>query len=171
MKAGHEASVAALDAALGTLRPGVLAREVHAAGQAELDRHGFGELFDHRMGYGIGVEFLTWIERGGLSLDAGFIDGQINLEPVVDTAFLRGDCNTDLRVDIADGVWILNNMFQSGPAGTCAEACDADNNGALEMGNAIYVITYRLLSGPAPIAPFPECGIEAGADCVTSACP
>ena len=30
---------------------------------------GFGHYFDHRIGYGIGIEFLTWIERGGLSLD------------------------------------------------------------------------------------------------------
>ena len=107
----------------------------------------------------------------GLSLDATFVDGGVTLVPVTDTPFLRGDCNTDLRLDIADGVWILNFMFQSGPAGSCAEACDADNSGALEMTDAIYVIQYRLLSGPAPSAPFPECGIEAGADCDASACP
>ena len=107
----------------------------------------------------------------GLSLDAGFVNGTINLEPVTDTPFLRGDCNTDLRLDIADGVWILNFLFQEGPAGTCAEACDADDNGSLEMVDAIFVIQYRLLNGPAPAAPFPACGIDAGADCDASACP
>ena len=69
MKAAHVASASALEAALDALRPGVEAREVHRAAKAELDAHGFGHLFDHRIGYGIGVEFLTWIERGGLSLD------------------------------------------------------------------------------------------------------
>ena len=55
---------------MATLRPGAQARDVHAAAHTELDRLGFGHYFDHRIGYGIGIEFLTWIERGGLSLDA-----------------------------------------------------------------------------------------------------
>lgn len=67
----HDASVATLERVMAKLAPGVVAREVHAAACDELQRHGFGELFDHRIGYGIGIEFLTWIERGGLSLDAG----------------------------------------------------------------------------------------------------
>ena len=107
----------------------------------------------------------------GLSLDAGFIDGAVTLEPVTDTPFVRGDCNADQKVNIADGIWILNFMFQEGPEGTCAEACDADDSGDLEMTDAIYVIQYQLLNGPAPVAPFPACGIETGADCDASACP
>lgn len=69
MKACHSASMSALDAALDRLKPGVEARAVHNAAQAALDRLGYGHFFDHRIGYGIGIEFLTWIERGGLSLD------------------------------------------------------------------------------------------------------
>ena len=69
MKAGHAASVSALDAALESLKPGVEARSVHKSAQQALDRLGYGHFFDHRIGYGIGIEFLTWIERGGLSLD------------------------------------------------------------------------------------------------------
>ena len=67
----HDASVATLERVLSLLKPGAVAGELHAAACAELTRHGFGHLFDHRIGYGIGIEFLTWIERGGLSLDAG----------------------------------------------------------------------------------------------------
>ena len=70
MKTCHAASVSALQAALETLKPGALAKEVHNAAQNELNRHGLIHYFDHRIGYGIGIEFLTWIERGGLSLDA-----------------------------------------------------------------------------------------------------
>ena len=69
MKDCHAASLSALDAALDALKPGTRAKTVHAAAQTELDRLGFGHYFDHRIGYGIGIEFLTWIERGGLSLD------------------------------------------------------------------------------------------------------
>lgn len=69
MKDCHAASVSALDAALDALEPGALAKTVHAAAQTELERLGLGHYFDHRIGYGIGIEFLTWIERGGLTLD------------------------------------------------------------------------------------------------------
>ena len=69
MKKYHAASCAALDAAMETLKPGVPAREVHLAAKSTLDRLGYGHYFDHRIGYGIGIEFLTWIERGGMSLD------------------------------------------------------------------------------------------------------
>jgi len=69
MKDCHAASISALDAALSCLKPGVRAKDVHAAADAELQRLGYGHLFDHRIGYGIGIEFLTWIERGGVSLD------------------------------------------------------------------------------------------------------
>ena len=71
MKAGHDAACAALELTLDAVKPGAVAREVHATAQAEFDRRGYGELFDHRIGYGIGIEFLTWIERGGISLDPG----------------------------------------------------------------------------------------------------
>jgi len=69
MKDCHAASLSALEAALSCLQPGVLAKDVHAAADKELHRLGYGHYFDHRVGYGIGIEFLTWIERGGLSLD------------------------------------------------------------------------------------------------------
>ena len=71
MKRGSEASLAALDAVIKAIKPGAVAREVHALAQRTLDKHGFGHYFDHRVGYGIGIEFLTWIERGGVSLDPG----------------------------------------------------------------------------------------------------
>ncbi len=107
---------------------------------------------------------------GGLSLDANFDDGLIQLFGITDTPFVRADCNSDLRIDIADGIWILNDLFQGGASGVCAEACDADDSGSLDMIDAIYIFQYRLLNGPAPVAPFPACGIDAGAVCDTSSC-
>ena len=74
MKRVLAATLEALEAVMATMGPGVPAREVDATARATLDRHGYGALFDHRTGYGIGIEFLTWIERGGISLDAGSED-------------------------------------------------------------------------------------------------
>ncbi len=71
MKRAADASLSAIESMLAALRPGAVAKDLHATAQATFDERGYGDLFDHRAGYGIGIEFLTWIERGGLSLDPG----------------------------------------------------------------------------------------------------
>jgi Xaa-Pro dipeptidase len=71
MKRAADASLSAIESMLAALRPGAVAKDLHAVAQATFDGRGYGDLFDHRAGYGIGIEFLTWIERGGLSLDPG----------------------------------------------------------------------------------------------------
>jgi Xaa-Pro dipeptidase len=65
------ASIAGLTAALETVRAGIPACEVYRATRDAIAKEGCAEFFLHRAGYGIGIEFLTWIERGGVSLDAG----------------------------------------------------------------------------------------------------
>ncbi|MGE4618716.1 MAG: hypothetical protein AAEJ04_02790 [Planctomycetota bacterium] len=112
---------------------------------------------------------------GGGSLEPALVDGSLTLFPQYappDTPFIRGNCNGDASINIADGIWILNELFQAGPAGACAEACDANSDGFLDSGDAIFIISYRLLSGPVPSAPFPDCGIVEGAECeAASYCP
>ncbi len=109
---------------------------------------------------------------GGNSLSPNLEDGSITLNPLFDLPFVRGNCNGDSSVNIADGIWILNELFQDGPSGTCAAACDINGDDLYDMADAIYVIYYRLLDGPEPVAPFPDCGAVAGADCeATSYCP
>jgi Xaa-Pro dipeptidase len=66
-----DASRAGLEAALATVRAGVPGSAVYRATRDAIARAGGGAHFLHRAGYGIGIEFLTWIERGGVSLDAG----------------------------------------------------------------------------------------------------
>lgn len=108
----------------------------------------------------------------GASFAADGLDGSITLTLAVDIAFIRGDCNDDGIVNIADAVWTLNALFQGGPAGPCAEACDANNDGLYDATDATYTLNWRFLDGPPPPAPFPACGIEAGADCAAySNCP
>ncbi|MEC9476953.1 MAG: dockerin type I domain-containing protein [Planctomycetota bacterium] len=112
---------------------------------------------------------------GGASLEPALEDGSVTLFPQYappDVPFIRGNCNGDSTINIADAIWILNDLFQNGPSSTCAEACDVNQDDFLDSGDAIFIISYRLLSGPAPSAPFPACGAEEGADCVAvSTCP
>ncbi len=103
---------------------------------------------------------------GGSSVNASFVDGSVDLLPATVTDFRRGDANFDGIVNIADGIWILNDLFQSGPTTTGVGGCDAANNangqGGIDASDATYIFLYRFLSGPTPPAPFPGCGTFPG---------
>ena len=96
---------------------------------------------------------------------AAFQPGVIELVPVYDFPFVRGDCNGDETDDIADGVFLLNYLFQAGPTPGCQAACDANGDGMTDSSDAIYIFNYRFLDGPPPPAPFPECGNPEGQEC------
>ena len=95
------------------------------------------------------------------------------LPPVV--SHVRGDANDDAAVNIADGIWMLNELFQGGPGGDCDSANDANDDGNYDASDAIFIFNYQFLNGPAPSAPFPDCGLAAGQvpeDCLSqSSCP
>jgi Xaa-Pro aminopeptidase len=71
LRRAADASLAGLTAALATVRAGIPACDVYRATREAIAKEGCEQFFLHRAGYGIGIEFLTWIERGGVSLDAG----------------------------------------------------------------------------------------------------
>jgi hypothetical protein len=80
--------------------------------------------------------------------------------------FRRGDANGDARVDIADPIWILNELFAGGPASPCADATDANDDGVESVGDAVLLVEYIFRgSGVPPPAPGPEtCGPDPTAD-------
>lgn len=62
----HALSEEALEAAIETIKPGISASEVDAAGRKVIERTGRPQLFRHRAGYQTGA---PWNERGNLSLE------------------------------------------------------------------------------------------------------
>ena len=74
--------------------------------------------------------------------------------------FIRGDCNSDSVVNIADGINLINYLFQLGTEPDCDDACDSNDDGALDASDAIYCFNYRFLDGPAPMAPFPGADLD-----------
>ncbi len=84
--------------------------------------------------------------------------------------FIRGDCNDDGIVNIADAVWTLNELFLAGPASVCPDACDSNADGMVDATDASYTLNFRFLDGPPPSAPFPDCDADGGPDC-DSSCP
>jgi len=109
----------------------------------------------------------------GASLPPAFNDGSITLNAVVTLDFIRGDVNADNIVNIADGVWIIYELFLDGPVSTCPIARDANGDGSVDLGDGVFVLNYRFLDGPAPSAPFPDCGQDPDQtpeDCASSFC-
>jgi hypothetical protein len=86
-------------------------------------------------------------------------EASVDVGPAPVIEFRRGDANADGRVTIADGVWITNELFRSGPPTECRHSGDVNDDGQLDVSDAVYLYLWNLLGGPAPPAPGPtSCG-------------
>jgi hypothetical protein len=81
--------------------------------------------------------------------------------------FVRGDSNLDGRVDITDAIVTLLYLFGGSPQPhDCRDAMDAndapDERGirALDLTDAIRVLSFLFLGGAPPSPPFPDCGLD-----------
>jgi hypothetical protein len=86
---------------------------------------------------------------------------------ITDHKFIRGNPNNDGKVNIADPIWIINELFRSDrnpPATVCKDAADANNDGTIDASDALYLIHYQFTGGPQPPAPFGECGFDPEGD-------
>ena len=72
--------------------------------------------------------------------------------------FRRGDANDDGKVNIADPIWIINELVRQGPPTECKSAADANDDGRVDLSDSMYLITWRFQGGPSPPPPFPNCG-------------
>ena len=79
---------------------------------------------------------------------------------VPEEVFQRGDCNSDNTVDLADAASILANQFGSYDI-TCSDACDANDDGLLNMADSVFLLNYLFNFGNVPPAPGPA---DDGAD-------
>lgn len=68
--------------------------------------------------------------------------------------FTRGDANHDGNIDVADPVEILMACFLGAAMGNCVDAYDADDNGSLGVGDAVFMLSYLFTFVP-PYAPEP----------------
>ena len=82
---------------------------------------------------------------------------QFTVEPVP-RHFLRGDCNDDGDVNIADATCALNWLFAGGPMPGCLAALNTNGDGAVDIADPVYLLGFLFGGGSAPAAPFPDCG-------------
>jgi len=93
--------------------------------------------------------------RSGSFSEAVPTPGAVNLGSSV--RFKRGDSDGSCTVNITDGVFILDYLFQGGPEPTCMDAADTDDTGSVEITDPVYLLNHLFLGGPAPPPP----GIDA----------
>ncbi|MEC9477301.1 MAG: DNRLRE domain-containing protein [Planctomycetota bacterium] len=75
--------------------------------------------------------------------------------------FRRGDGNQDGSVDITDAIQVLVILFGNLPS-DCPPALDFNGDGELDIADVIAELNFIFQGGPAPVAPYPECGIPVG---------
>ncbi len=76
-----------------------------------------------------------------------------------ETVFKRGDSNRDGGMNIADAVYILQNLFAQGPAILCPDAADSNDDEGVNIADAVYILQNLFAQGPAIPAPGPDvCG-------------
>ncbi|MEM7233404.1 MAG: hypothetical protein AAF517_14595 [Planctomycetota bacterium] len=67
--------------------------------------------------------------------------------------FIRGDSNTDRRVDISDPVATLAFLFSLGEEPRCSDAADANDDGKIDLSDPIFTLSWLFLDGPAHPSP------------------
>ena len=107
------------------------------------------------------------------SLTARTVDTRVLIDSV--TLFQRGDCNSDNKVNISDPIsvimaTILVEEFDFVPA--CDDACDGNDDGVLDIGDAVYLLRWMFRGGLIPPAPGPFIfGMDPTEDELTCAMP
>ncbi len=86
------------------------------------------------------------------------IDGSLALNPQSALDYIRGDANGDGVANVADVIWELQEIFNSGPQGTCNDSKDCNGDTLFDVGDPIWLISYIFTNGTAPPSPFPSCG-------------
>lgn len=112
-----------------------------------------------------------------ISLQDGLSDPPINNRVVIDNqsitpqlidglftigrnpVFLRGDVNSDEKVNLADPIMLMNWLFIDSEI-NCVKAADADDDGEVMLNDAMYLLYYLFERGPVIMPPFPEPGTD-----------
>ena len=84
---------------------------------------------------------------------------------VIGTTFKRGEANGDGAFNVSDGVFILLWLFAGGTQAACLDAADTDDNGAVNLIDAVRIFNFLFSGEEAPPAPgHNTCGIDTTPD-------
>jgi hypothetical protein len=74
--------------------------------------------------------------------------------------FVRGDCNTDGALNLADAVTVLTVLFPPPmpPTMGCEDACDGNDDGAIDIADAIALLSWMFGFPAIPLPAPTSCG-------------
>ena len=73
-------------------------------------------------------------------------------------SFRRGDCTDDGEVNVADAVCMLNWLFAGAGMPGCVAALNTNGDAVVNIADPVSLLDFLFAAGPAPAAPFPDCG-------------
>ncbi len=107
----------------------------------------------------------TVIVHAGASIVPEQVSGSID----VGVSFIRGDCNDDQLIDIADVIYVEQFLFLSGEVPACQSACDCNDDSLLDIADSITLLSWLFIGGAEPPPPFDACGDDPTSDSITCA--
>lgn len=119
----------------------------------------------------MGEQFLIQIGGGVLGAKgSGVLNVTWNCTAPVDV-FLRGNCNNDGSINIADAVFTLSFLFPAGgtpaPVPACFDACDGNDDGQINIADAVFALSVLFpQAGQSPMfmPPTGACGQDPTSD-------
>jgi len=94
-------------------------------------------------------------------------------DPGLGAPFRRGDVDLNGVLELTDAIVIFHFVHMGVPV-PCVDACDVDDNSAVDDADGHAVLNYLFLgSGVPPVCPFPYCGRDLTPDsltCLMSSC-
>ena len=72
--------------------------------------------------------------------------------------FIRGDADGSGTLNLADAIFTASWIYADGPDPDCQDACDANDDGRLDISDPIYTLLHLFTGTAAPPAPYPLSG-------------
>ncbi len=88
-----------------------------------------------------------------------------------ESLFVRGDANSDGRgMEISDAMFVIRALFRPSSVGEprCLDALDANDDGFIDLSDAVFMLRYRVSGRVVPPAPFPLCGSDPTDDALST---
>ncbi len=81
--------------------------------------------------------------------------------------FIRGDANSDGKVDISDSAFLFNYLYKGGRAPQCRDFADVNDDGKVDLTDGVYLNNHLFRSGEPPKPPYPFQGLDTTQDELT----
>ncbi len=101
------------------------------------------------------VDVVVTTPFGETTLAGGF-----TYDATAQPLFLRGNCNSDAAVNIADAVKVLSYLFGDTDDPLCLEACNANDDSDVNIADAVAILSYLFGGGEDLPAPSAACGVD-----------